>query len=131
MKRLLAIPFLTSTLFAAHPGEPIYQSLCAACHDPDGKGVGEGANKFPPLYQSDWVKGNPRRIIQVVLNGLQGPVTVNGKDYNLAMPPHGGSMTDKQIADVVSYVRTNLGNKAKEINVALVKQERAQKDNPT
>ncbi|MDA7518741.1 PA14 domain-containing protein [Akkermansiaceae bacterium] len=131
MKRLLAIPFLTSTLFAAHPGEPIYQSLCAACHGPDGKGVGEGANKFPPLYQSDWVKGNPRRIIQVVLNGLQGPVTVNGKDYNLAMPPHGGSMTDKQIADVVSYVRTNLGNKAKEINVALVKQERAQKDNPT
>jgi len=130
MKHFLALPFLATTLLAAHPGETIYQTLCAACHGPDGKGVGEGANKFPPLYESDWVKGNPRRMIQVVLGGLQGPVTVNDKDYNLLMPPHGGSMTDQQIADVVSYVRTHLGNKGKEVTLALVKEERAKADNP-
>lgn len=130
MKFILPILLAGSSLLSAQPGEQIYKTLCAACHGPDGKGVGEGANKFPPLHQSDWVKGDSRRIIQVVLGGLQGPITVNGKDYNLLMPPHGGSMTDQQIADVVSYVRQNLGNKEKSVTLAMVKEQRAQKDNP-
>ena len=130
MKFILPIILAGTAFLSAQPGEQIYKTLCAACHGPDGKGVGEGANKFPPLRQSDWVKGDARRIIQVVLGGLQGPITVNGKDYNIVMPPHGTSMTDQQISDVVSYVRQNLGNKEKPVTLAMVKEQRAQKDNP-
>ncbi|MGJ8695587.1 MAG: PA14 domain-containing protein [Verrucomicrobiaceae bacterium] len=130
MKRLLALALLASPLHAAHPGETIYQTLCIACHGPDGKGVGEAENKFPPLYKSDWVRGDARRTIQVVLHGLAGEITVNDKSYNLVMPPHGGSMTDQQIADVVTYVRSNFGNKGSAVNVAMVKEQRDQKDNP-
>lgn len=130
MKFLIALCILTAPLLSANPGQEIYQTLCAACHGTGGKGVGEGANRFPPLAKSDWVKGDPRRIIQVVLGGLQGPVSVNGEDYNLVMPPHGSSMTDQQITDVVSYVRQNLGNQEGPVTLAMVKTQRAQKDNP-
>ena len=130
MKFILPILLASSALLSAQPGEQTYKTLCAACHGPDGKGVGVGANQFPPLRKSDWVKGDARRMIQVVLGGLQGHITVNGRDYNIVMPPHGSSMTDQQIADVVSYVRQNLGNKEKPVTVAMVKEQRAQKDNP-
>ena len=130
MKRILALALLASPLHAAHPGEIHYKTLCIACHGPDGKGVGEGANKFPPVYKSDWVKGDARRTIQLVLHGLAGKIVVKGKGYNLVMPPHGGSMTDQQIADVTSYVRANFGNKESAVTLAMVKKERAQKDNP-
>jgi nitrite reductase (NO-forming) len=42
----------------------------------DGKGV---ANVFPPLAGSDFLMADKRRSHRVVLNGLSGPVTVNGK----------------------------------------------------
>lgn len=117
-------------MLSAQPGEKTYNLLCAACHGPDGKGIGEGANQFPPLRESNWVKGDARRMIQVVLYGLAGEISVNDKSYNLVMPPHGGSMKDKDIAEVVTYVRSNFGNKESAVTEAMVKDQRSQKDNP-
>lgn len=67
------------------------------------------AGMFPPLAKSDWVNGDKERIIKVVLNGQQGEIVVNGEKYNNAMVPH-NFLTDQQIADVLTYVRSSFGN---------------------
>ncbi|MGJ8725001.1 MAG: PA14 domain-containing protein [Roseibacillus sp.] len=107
----------------AMDGKAQYEMLCGACHNPDGKGAGEGA--FPPLAGSEWVKGDPERMVQVILHGLEGPVDVLGKTYNLAMPPQGAALTNEQIAAIGTYVRGAWGNKEGKIDANFVKEARA------
>ena len=131
MKNSLALTFLTAVpLFAAHPGQAPYELYCGACHAPDGKGVSGGQN--PPLAKSLWVKGKPERIIEIVLHGLQGKLQVAGKDFNLAMPPHKDSLTDDQISNIISYVRSSWGHKESAITkqqiAAMRKSTAKQKD---
>ena len=65
---------------------------------------------FPPLAKSDYIaKPTRRRIADVVLHGLTGPVTVNGKDYNSVMPPM-SQLTDDEIANIATYVLNSWGN---------------------
>lgn len=110
MKHFLALSLLaTAPLLAAHPGKKPYELYCGACHAPDGKGISGG--QFPPLAGSEWVKGKPERIIEIVLHGLQGKLKVAGKEFNLAMPPHKDSLKDEQIANIISYVRSSWDHK--------------------
>lgn len=118
-----ALSFVAAAVMAgAVDGKAQYEMLCGACHNPDGKGAGEGA--FPPLAGSEWVTGDPERLVQVVLHGLEGPVTVRGKTYNLAMPPQGAALTDEQIAGIATYVRGAWGNKEKGVDSDFVKEAR-------
>jgi len=98
---LLAL--LASLVFvtAAEDGAQVYNTLCVACHGPDGKGL----NGLPPLVGSDWPKGQAARSIKIVLNGLEGPVEVAGKSYNIVMPPQGAVLSDEKIAAALTYVR--------------------------
>ena len=41
-----------------------------------GKGL---AGIYPSLAESDWINGDPDRLIRIVLHGLSGPIEVNGK----------------------------------------------------
>lgn len=109
MKHILATCLLTTSLLsAAHPGKAPYELYCGACHAPDGKGINNG--QFPPLAGSEWVDDKSERMIEIVLHGMEGPIEVAGKNYNLVMPPHKESLTDKQIADIISYVRSSWGH---------------------
>lgn len=87
-------------------GLAVYKQYCIACHQQGGTGM---AGMFPPLAKSDWVNGDKERIIKVVLNGQQGEIVVNGEKYNNAMVPH-NFLTDQQIADVLTFVRSSFGN---------------------
>lgn len=89
-------------------GREIYLHLCAACHQPDGMGK-EGVG--PPLAGSEWALA-PRgeRMTRIVLNGLSGPVRVREKDWSLSMPPLRANLNDDQIAVVLTFVRTQLGD---------------------
>lgn len=82
---------------------------CSACHGQNG----EGGPIAPPLAGSDWVKGPVSNLIRIQLRGLQGPITVSGKEYSF---PTGMAalayQTDEQIAAVLTYVRNSFGNKA-------------------
>lgn len=115
---LAACALSTSLLSAAHPGKAPYELYCGACHSPDGKGINVG--QFPPLAGSEWVDGKSERLIEIVLHGLEGPLQVDGKDYNLVMPPHKDSLTDQQIADIISYVRSSWGHKESPVSVEQV-----------
>lgn len=86
-------------------GEKIYNTSCVACHQPTGLGL---PTVFPPLAGSDWVCSEDADCaVAVVLIGLQGPITVNGKPFNtmMAMPPHGAMLDDPGVAAVLTYVR--------------------------
>jgi len=90
---------------ASHPGKSVYQKYCLTCHQADGSGV---PGMFPPLSPNEWI-ANKDKIIELLLNGQSGEITVNGEVYNNLMPAH-DFLSDQQIADVISYVRTSFGN---------------------
>ncbi len=92
-------------------------ALCAACHGADGNGV---PNLAPPLAGSEWVAGPIENLIRIQLRGLQGPITVKGKEYNLMMAGL-AFQSDEQIAAVLTYVRNSFGNKASAVIPSQVK----------
>lgn len=122
MRNLLLSSLLLLPAMAQDGGQ-LYGLYCSACHGADGKGATGG--QFPPLAGSPWPLGNPDRGIKIVLHGLHQPVEVNGKTYNLEMPPQGAALPDDQIAAILTYVRASWGNKASAVSVDQVKKVRA------
>ena len=105
-------------------GAQLYGRYCASCHQVNGKGDG---TRFPPLAGSDWVTGDKKRLIQVVVHGLSGPITVNGVGYNEAMPSN-AYLNDRQLASILSYIRQSWGNKAGFITTNEIPRNRKMKD---
>lgn len=103
-------------------GQQTYMMVCFACHQPTGLGL---PPLFPPLAGSDWVDApKPDRLIRIVLHGVTGPITISGKPFVSPapmMPPQGASLNDKQIADVLTYVRNSWGHKASAVTPEEVK----------
>jgi mono/diheme cytochrome c family protein len=87
-------------------GQAVYSRTCIACHQPTGMGL---PPVFPPLAGSEWVAMSASIPVRNILQGMQGAVTVKGVTYNSMMPPVAG-LTDRDIADVVTYVRNSFGN---------------------
>jgi mono/diheme cytochrome c family protein len=118
----------TKTL--AQQGKSVFTSNCVQCHQASGMGV---PGQFPPLAGSEWVTGDPKRLVAILLKGAQGALVVEGKQFNGAMPAWEAVLTDKKIAAVASYIRQEWGNKAPEITpetVAALRQEFAAKKEP-
>jgi mono/diheme cytochrome c family protein len=85
-------------------GKRLFADTCAKCHQPDGQGV---PGQYPPLVGSEWVLASgPARMIRIVLDALQGPVKVKGLEFNNTMTPWRDTLTDQQIAAIITYVRT-------------------------
>jgi mono/diheme cytochrome c family protein/glucose/arabinose dehydrogenase len=96
-------------------GKDVYTSFCATCHGSEGMGLTAVA---PPLVRSQWVLQSDARLIHLVLNGVQGPMEVDGVTYDAPeiAPEMPGlrdmPFTDQEIADVLTYVRNAWGNQA-------------------
>ncbi|MFW6277138.1 MAG: c-type cytochrome [Prolixibacteraceae bacterium] len=117
-----SVPAGSSETQIEHPGKDVYKAVCLACHMADGSGV---PGMHPPLSGTDWVTGDKERLIEIVLNGMSGEIEVKGETYNSIMPPN-SHLSDRQIADVLTYIRTNFGNDAGKITpqeVAKVREE--------
>lgn len=110
-----------ATAASIERGKQVYLEQCLACHQADAMGV-QGMN--PPLVKTKWVLGDKTTLVQIVLKGMTGEVEINGDTYHNVMAPH-SDLTDQQIADVLTYVRNNFGNKASAITAAEVKAIRA------
>jgi mono/diheme cytochrome c family protein len=105
-------------------GRRVFMTTCYACHLETGLGK-EGT--APPLVGSEWVLAEGgNRIARIVLYGLTGPITVKGQDWNLTMLAWGGTYNDEQIADVLTYIRSQWGNNAGPIDPQVVKAARAE-----
>ncbi len=87
-------------------GLVIFRSTCAGCHGPDGEGI-----KYvgPPLNGSEYVAGPTDRLGMIILNGLEGPIHVNGQLYkfNGAMPNFGNNFTNEEIAGIIDYLHNS------------------------
>ena len=99
----------------AERGKMVYMQTCMACHQLTGMGI-PGA--FPPLAKTEYVTTDNRRLVAIVLKGISGVMTVDGKIYATGMPQPELTFPilkdDKNVADVLNYVRTSFGNETKE-----------------
>jgi glucose/arabinose dehydrogenase len=102
-------------------GQLLYSTYCASCHQKNGKGDG---TRFPPLDNSEWVKGDKNRLIGILLTGLSGRITVKGRGFNEAMPAN-SFLKDKEAALILTYIRRNFGNNSSAISPAEVSKIRA------
>jgi mono/diheme cytochrome c family protein len=102
-------------------GKAQYMAICVACHQPTGMGL---PPVFPPLVKSEYVTGNPERLVAIILNGVMGPIEVDGKPYNNMMPPQGAVLTDTKISQVASFVRSEFGGGASPITPEQVAEAR-------
>lgn len=103
-------------------GAEVYVANCVACHQSNGAGLPQ---VFPPLAGSEWVQGDEATLVQIILHGIQGPITVSGQSFDSVMPPLGSALDDAQIAAVASHVRGQWGNKAGPISAETVAAQRA------
>ncbi len=111
-------------------GKQIYTTTCQACHQAAGAGI-PGA--FPPLAESEWVNGSPKRMVAIVLHGIQGSITVKTQKFQGAMPAFKDQLKPEDIAAVVTFVRNSFGNKSELVTpelVAQVKEETKSKTGP-
>ncbi|WPV01500.1 cytochrome c [Mucilaginibacter sp. cycad4] len=102
-------------------GQALFTQYCVACHQADGLGV---PHMNPPLVNTTYVLGDKSKLIKVILNGFDEDVEINGETYSNTMAAH-DFMKDREIADVLTYVRNSFGNKASAVTIAQVKATRA------
>ena len=115
---------------AAVDGAAVFASHCVACHQATGLGL---PGVFPPLAGSDWVAGKEATLIAIVLHGINGPLTVEGKPFNGAMPTFQGQLQDAEVAAVLTHVRSQWGNTGAPITsaaVAAVRKDTASRTEP-
>lgn len=100
-------------------GERLYAANCQACHQAGGEGI---PSAFPPLAKSDYLNADKTRAIDIILNGLNGPIKVNGATFDGVMPAM--RLSDEDIADVVTYVLNAWENEGGSISASDVAKHR-------
>ncbi|MEP5567270.1 MAG: family 16 glycoside hydrolase [Halioglobus sp.] len=96
-----------------------YYPSCANCHGASGAGT---AGLAPALAGASWVTGPPEWLARIILQGINGPIEVNGEQWNGIMPPHGhlAELDDETLAGLMLYLRRSWGNKADPVSVEQV-----------
>jgi len=87
-------------------GSILYKTYCTNCHQRDGMGDN---NRFPPLAGSEFVSGDKKQLIKIILNGLNGEIKVGGKTFNGLMPPHREILDDHAIASIATFIKNRFG----------------------
>jgi mono/diheme cytochrome c family protein len=95
-------------------GQEIYRNICQACHQPDGRGQDRLA---PSLVGSAFTLAAPEIPIRILLSGKEGPIGL--------MPPIGATISDEQIAAVLTYIRRDWGHAATPVDAGVVSKVRA------
>ncbi|HVS93803.1 MAG TPA: copper-containing nitrite reductase [Mucilaginibacter sp.] len=103
-------------------GHALFESNCSGCHQSTGLGL---PGSFPPLAKSDFLMSRQDKGAGILLHGINNePITVNGKHFQGVMPQL--SLTDDQIASILTYVRNSWGNKSDAVKASDVKKLRGQ-----
>ena len=101
-------------------GQKLYALHCVACHQSSGQGLPPA---FPPLANADYFLDDPLRAASMVINGMSGPISVNGVEYNGVMPGF-GYLNDAEIAALLTYALNAWGNDGGSVTAAQVAQAR-------
>jgi nitrite reductase (NO-forming) len=103
-------------------GKDLFAGTCSTCHQGNGQGL---PGVFPPLAGSSLIKAEPKRIVSIMLHGLSGKITVNGKDYDSVMPPM-SQLRDDEVANIGTFVLNSWGNPGGRVTAAEAAAVRAQ-----
>lgn len=119
----------TAAMAAAAPdaatlakGHSLFENNCSACHQAHGEGM---PGVFPNLAKSDFLAADPQRAVHFVLHGHTGQITVNGVTYDGSMPDVGASLSNQDVADILTYVLNSWGNPGGQIQPDAVAQVRS------
>ena len=102
-------------------GGKLFTGTCSVCHQGNGEGL---PGVFPPLAKSDYIKADPKRVVNAILHGVTGAIKVNGQDYNSVMPPM-SQLTDDEVANIATFVLNNWGNPGGRVSKEEVSANRA------
>ena len=109
-------------------GRQIFGARCAVCHQATGLGL---PGVFPPLSGAEWVIGDEKVLVNILLHGIDGEIEVKGNKFSGAMPTF-NALSDDELAAVLSYIRSEWGNQSPEVIAGTVKALReASKDRST
>ncbi|QNL48571.1 cytochrome c [Olivibacter sp. SDN3] len=87
-------------------GKSLYTSKCENCHNNDGEGLG---NLYPPLTDTNFIKQHRPNLPCIVKYGMSKTITINGRGFDTEMPAN-ISLTDQEIAYILTYVGNSFGN---------------------
>jgi glucose/arabinose dehydrogenase len=104
-KNVVALPTEVKPIIGADtPGGRIFAQICAACHMPNGSGV---PGLQPALAGSAVVAGDVARLIKVIVRGPAAVLPADREKFGVVMPAFSPSLSDAEIASVVTYLRRN------------------------
>ncbi len=105
---LAGLIFVYTTMMPEGPlsGTELYKKHCSNCHGMEGEGL---RSLYPPLAGSDYLRDHQVDLPCIMIKGMEGPIVVNGKIYNLAMPGI-ETLTGTQIYKINKYINTSWGN---------------------
>jgi mono/diheme cytochrome c family protein len=111
MKTLLVALVLISSVAFAQDGAALYRLHCQGCHQPNGQGI---RGVFPPLAghvpEILAARGGRVWVVQMMLYGLSGEITVRGVRYNGVMPGF-RHLSDADLAALLNFQATQWGNR--------------------
>lgn len=99
------------------PGHALYEEHCLPCHQEDGKGV---PGMFPPLINTDFVNGEKEKLVRIITEGLDQEIEINGEVFDTPMAPL-PHLTDREIADILTFVRAKFGSVTTEVTESEVR----------
>ena len=90
-------------------GETLFANSCATCHGGDGAGQ---RGLAPPLVGSPWVRDADDWLVRIMLDGVTGPIVVDGETWESTMPGHAMDprFDDEGVAAVASFLRRAWGH---------------------
>lgn len=115
------LPLTTAEQALYEKGKTIYSTICTACHQPNGQGL---PGLAPTLVNSEWVLGQPDRLIRIVTQGLTGPIEVAGTKWQLEMPGL-PIFTDEEVAGILTYIRREWDHTGTAVSPSFVANVRA------
>jgi len=106
-------------------GADYYLNRCAICHGADGKGI---TSLAPTLVESVWVTGPSEILARIVLQGLQGPIEVQGETWNAMMPGHASvpDFDDETAAGLLTYLHRAWGHAGRAIDPKFIARTRVE-----
>jgi mono/diheme cytochrome c family protein len=87
-------------------GQRLYAANCQSCHMEDGSGL---RALIPPIAGADYLQTHREELPCLIRHGVEGPMVVNGQEYNKPMPGV-ETMKADQITNLLNYIQTNFGN---------------------
>ena len=102
------------------PAAVTYNTYCGKCHERNG----EGNSRFPPLKGSEWLAGDVKQPLYIVLNGVEVEMMVRGRKFMNTMPGFANVLSDEQLADVLTYVKTEFNDAKSGVSVQEVRKAR-------